>query len=165
MKIILRLGLLAAVVAAGVWLWTVLFPAPEKVIRRRLAAVARDTTFAAGENSLAQLARAQKLAGFFSPNVAVNLETPRRFQQSFTDRDEIVQAIMAARAAVSGLKVEFLDVSVTVGQDKQSAVADLTAKVQVAGDKDFNVQAMRITLQKTGGEWFITRVETVRTLS
>ncbi len=35
MKIVFRLALLAAAAAAGVWLWTVLFPSPEKIIRKR----------------------------------------------------------------------------------------------------------------------------------
>ena len=41
MKIIIRIALLAALAALGIWLWTVLFPRPEKVIRRRLTELAR----------------------------------------------------------------------------------------------------------------------------
>ena len=36
MKIVFRLILLAALIALGVWLWFVLFPSPEKIIRQRL---------------------------------------------------------------------------------------------------------------------------------
>ena len=63
------------------------------------------------------------------------------------------------------MKVEFPDVNVTVGPDKLSAVADVAVKVQAAGEKDFYVQEMKLTFQKIGGDWLITRVETVRTLS
>jgi hypothetical protein len=38
-------------------------------------------------------------------------------------------------------------------------------QVQAAGDKDYYVQEMKFTFQKIGGDWLITRVETVRTLS
>ena len=55
MKILFRLILLAVVAAAGVWLWTVLFPGPEKVIRRRLAEIARLASFNASESPLAAL--------------------------------------------------------------------------------------------------------------
>jgi hypothetical protein len=58
--------------------------------------------------------------------------------------------------------VEFPDMSITVGPDKLSAVADVAVKVQAAGEKDFNVQEMKFTFQKIGGDWLITRVETVR---
>lgn len=165
MKNILRLVLLAAAVAVGVWLWTIFFPSPEKIIRRRLAEVARNVSFTSGGNQMAELARAQKLAGFFSASLEVNIEAPRRLQYTFADRSEIMRAVAAAHESAGGLKVEFLDVSVEVGPDRQTAVADLTVRAQVAGDKDFSVQAMRFTFKKTDGEWLITRVETVRTLS
>jgi hypothetical protein len=45
MKIFLRLVLIAVVVGAGVWLWIVLFPGPEKIIRQRLAEIARLASF------------------------------------------------------------------------------------------------------------------------
>jgi hypothetical protein len=61
--------------------------------------------------------------------------------------------------------VEFPDVNVTVAPDKQSATADLTVKAQAGGDRDSIWQEMKFTLQKTGGKWLITRVETVRTLT
>ena len=63
---------------------------------------------------------------------------------------------------LGSLKVEFPDVSVTVAPDKLSAVADVAVKVQAAGEKDFHVQEMKFTFQKIGGDWLITRVETVR---
>jgi hypothetical protein len=165
MKIAVRLALLAAAIAAGVWLWTVFFPSPEKIIRARLAQLAGDASFNSGEGTLVVLNKTEKLAGLFSTNVEVNLDVPGRFQHSFASRGEIALAAAAARSEVSGLKVEFLDANVVVGADKLSATADLTVKAQAAGDKDFIVQEMKFTFQKIGGDWLITRVETVRTLS
>ncbi len=77
MKIIFRLLLLAVVVAAGVWLWTVLFPSPEKAIRKQLAAVARDASANPNQNPLVSVANAQKLAGYFNANIEVHLDVPR----------------------------------------------------------------------------------------
>jgi ketosteroid isomerase-like protein len=165
MKIILRLALLAAVIAAGVWLWTILFPSPEKAVRRQLSELARDASFSGNQSSLAVIAGAQRLANFFSTNVEVNLDVPGRIQHTLTGRDEIMQADAGARASLDGLKVEFPDVNVTVAPDKQSATADLTVKAQAGGDRDSIWQEMKFTLQKTGGKWLITRVETVRTLT
>ena len=165
MKIAVRLALLAAAAAAGVWLWTVFFPSPEKIIRAQLAQLARDASFNSGEGTLVVLNKAEKLASFFSTNVEVNLDVPGRFQHSFDNRIEIAQAAAAARSAVGGLKVEFLDADVAVGADKSSATADLTVRAQAAGDRDFIVQEMKFTFQKIGGDWLITRVETVRTLT
>jgi hypothetical protein len=162
-KIVLRLFLLAALIAAGVWLWTILFPTPETIVRKRLASVASGISFNAGENPLAIAARAESFAGYFNTNVEVNINLPEygRHEES-VGRPEITQAAAGARQSFSSLKVEFPDVSVTVGPDKQSAVADVAMTVQAAGEKGFNVQEMKFTFQKIGGDWLITRVETVR---
>ena len=165
MKKISQFILIAAAVAAGIWLWTILFPSPEKVIRKQLSELARDASFSGNQSSLAGIAGAQKLANFFSTNAEVNLDVPGRDVQTLTGRDEIMQADAGARASLDGLKVEFPDVSVTVNSDKQSATADLAAKVQFAGSRDFDVQEMKFTLEKIDGKWLITRVETVRARS
>ncbi len=164
MKILFRLILLAVVAAAGVWLWTVLFPGPEKVIRRRLAEIARLASFNASESPLAALGGAQKLAGFCSPTLQVKLAAPANVEHTFESREEIAQSDLAARAAFGGtLKVEFVDVVVTLAPDKESAVADLTARMQ--SSSDLNVQEIKFTLKKIDGQWLVTRAETIRTFS
>jgi hypothetical protein len=165
MKIVFRLVLLVVLIAAGLWLWTILFPGPEKIIRKRLAQTAAEASFRSGENPLVSAARAETLAGFFSTNVEININVPELGRHNFAGRDEIMQAAAGAHSAVKSLKVELADMNITVGPDKLSAVADVAVKVQVVGEKDFDVQEMKFTFQKIGGDWLITRVETVRTLS
>ena len=165
MKTALRLVLLAGLIAAGVWLWTDLFPGPEKIVRKRLAQAASEASFKPGENPLVIAARAETLAGYFSTNAEINITLPEHGPHALTGRDEIMQAAAGARAAVGSLKVEFPDVSVTVAPDKLSAVADAAVQVQAGGNKDIHVQEMKITFRKIGGDWLITRVETVRTLT
>ena len=81
------------------------------------------------------------------------------------DREEITQAALIGRSRAGGLQVKFPDINITVAPDKQSAVADLTVEANISGEHDSMVQEMKFTLQKTDGQWLITRVETVRTLS
>jgi hypothetical protein len=165
MKIILRLVLLAVVLAGGVWLWTLLFPGPEKVIRQRLAEIARLASFNANENPLAALGGAQKLAGFCRPGLDVKLAAPANVEHTFETREEIAQSVLAARGTSGGtLKVEFVDVLLTLAPDQQSAVADLTARMQPASG-DLNVQEIKFTLQKVDGQWLVARVETIRTFN
>lgn len=164
MKIVVRILALAALAALAVWLWTVLFPGPEKIIRRRLADVARTASFAPKEGMIARAANAQKLAGYFAPQTEVNIDLPGREQHELAGRDEIAQAALVARNNFRALQVEFLDTHVTLAADKESAVANLTVKGKIPDDKDFLVQEMKITLKKTDGTWLITRVETVKTL-
>ncbi len=165
MKIVFRLVLAAALVALGVWLWFVLFPSPEKVIRKRLTGLARTASFSSNEGNLARLTAAQNLAGFFATNVEININVPGRIQHNFLGRDEIKEAVLGARSTLGGLKVQFPDINITVTPDKQSAVADLTVEARVSGEQDLIVQEMKFTLQKIDGEWLVTHVETVRTLS
>ncbi len=165
MKNIFRLVLVAALVALGVWLWFVLFPSPEKVIRKRLTELARTASFSPNEGNLARLAGAQNLAFFFSTNIEVDIDVPGLVQHNLMGRGEITQAALGARSAVSGLDVKFPDINVMVAPDKQSAVADLTVEANIFNERDPIVQEMKFTLQKTDGKWLVTRIETVRTLS
>ena len=165
MKIIIRLVLLAAFIALGVWLWGILFPSPEKIIRKRLAEVASAASFAPNEGDLTRMVNVTALAGYFSSDAQVSLDAPGRERHEISGRDEITKVAMAARSTLSSLKVEFLDMNVSVSPDKQSATVDLTAKADTATEKNFVVQEIKFVLKKIDGEWFITRVETVHPLS
>jgi len=165
MKIVLRFVLLAALVVLGVWLWFILFPGPEKIIRQRLTKLARTASFSSGESALARLAAAEDLAGCFATNVEVDINVPGRLRHTLIGRADIQQAALGARTRLSGLKATFPDINIAVAPDKQSAVVDLTLEVKVAGESDSIVQEMKFTFQKTDDGWLITRVETVRTLS
>ena len=165
MKIVFRLVLFAALLALGVWLWFVLFPGPEKVIRNRLTELARTASFSSGESDLTKLAAAQGLACFFATNVEINIDVPGRIQHTLMGRDEIKEAALGARSNLSGLKVTFPDITITIAPDKLSAVADLTVEATVSGERDPIVQEMKFTFQKSDDGWLIARIETVRTLS
>jgi hypothetical protein len=84
---------------------------------------------------------------------------------SFEGRDELVRWIMGARQNWSWLKVEFLDVNVTINADGQTAVANFTGKATVPSDRDFFVQEFNFLLKKVDGKWLIYRIESVKTLS
>jgi hypothetical protein len=172
MKIMFRIVSLAALVAAGVWLWTVIFPSPEKIVRNRLASVASRASFPHGENPIVIAARSESLAGYFNTNVEVNINWSEHVSREFAghennsiSRAEITQASAGLRRKLDNLKVEFPDMSVTVAPDKQSAVASVVVKIQIAGGKDVLLQEMKFTFRKIESDWLITRVETVRTLS
>ena len=165
MNIVIRIVLLAALAALGVWLWTIVFPSPQKIIRQHLEAVARRASFAPDEGTLARLANTQSLASYFSTNVEIHLDMPELAQITTLDRNEIVQYALAVRSKVSSLNVKFLDVDVTLAPNRQSASADFTVEAHVLGEQDLLVQEMKFTLRKISGQWLITRIETIRTLS
>jgi len=165
MRIVIRLLLVAALVALGFWLWTVLFPGPEKLIRKRIAEVARLASIAPGEGLITQGLRIQSLINCFDPQAELTFDMPGRSQYRIAGRAEMTEHAGAARRNLSSLKVELLDPNLALSPDKQSAVVDLTARVKLPDERDFIVQEMKFTLKKINGEWLIISVETVRTLS
>ncbi|HEU0038940.1 MAG TPA: hypothetical protein VFR76_06680 [Verrucomicrobiae bacterium] len=165
MRIVIRLLLVAALVALGFWLWTILFPGPEKLIRKRIAEVARLASIAPGEGLITQGLRIQSLINCFDPQAELTFDMPGRSQYRIAGRAEMTEYAGAARRNLSSLKVELLDPNLALSPDKQSAVVDLTARVKLPDERDFIVQEMKFTLKKINGEWLIISVETVRTLS
>ena len=165
MKIVFRIAMFAVLAALGVGLWLVLFPGPEKIIRQRLAELARTVSSSPGEGDLARLAAAHRVAEFFSTNVELAVELPELAHNSLVDRNEIMQADLVARAKTGGLNVQFSDINVVVLPDQQSVVADLTVQANISSGHDSFVQQMKFIFRKIDGQWLITRVETVRTLS
>ncbi|HEY5043448.1 MAG TPA: hypothetical protein VIK53_15765 [Verrucomicrobiae bacterium] len=164
MKLFWRLVFIAAVIVVGAWLWTVFFPAPEKVIRHRLEKLAADASFTSKQGNFSRLASGESVAGFFSTNIEINLNVPGHEQVAFASRTEITQYALVARERLKSLSVKFPDVNVTLAPDKKSAVADVTVDAAVSGQRDAIVQELKISFQKTQGDWLITRIETVRTL-
>jgi len=165
MKIVGRFLGLLALLALAVWLWSVLFPSPEKIIRKQLAAIAQVASFAGNEGPLTKARNAAKLADFFSGDALVTFDAPGHGQQVLTGRNEIQQTALGARSGLASLAVEFFDVNVTLAADKQSATVDLTARARVGGEASAYVQEMKFVFKKIEGRWLITRVETVKTLS
>ena len=166
MKLLARLVFLAVVLALGVWLWMRLFPSPEKVIRTRLTEVSRCASFDSGEGAVARFANVSELTGYFMPDAKLYLDGElsgvRRI--SLTGRDEIGAAAVMARNQLSSVKVRFVDINVTLGADRQTATADLTARVAARGDDNFYVGELLFILRKTNGLWMVSSVEPVKVL-
>lgn len=165
MRIILRVIVLVALVALGVWLWTIFFPSPEKIIRKQLAKLAQDASFSQNENNLLKMADAQNVADFFTENVDLNITVPGHEQETLSGRNEIRTAALASRQEATALDVKFPDVNVTVAPDRNSATADVTVDATVSGERDAIIQELNITFQKIDGHWLISKIETVQGVS
>ena len=163
-RLLVRAGLLGLVLGLSYLGWTFFFPSPERIIQKRLRKIAQLASFASNEGSLAKLANSQKLTTFCTSDVEITVDIPGRISHKLVGRDELLQAVMAARSTLNSLKVEFLDVGVMVGGDKQSAVARLTAKASFPGERIPEVQELKIEFRKVDRDWLVEHAETVRTL-
>jgi hypothetical protein len=161
----LRVVVAAALIGLCVGAWFILFPSPEKVIRSRLNNLAKTVSFEPKDGAIARAYNAQKAADFFTVDVEANLDIKGYEPIILNGRDEILQRALVASRVLQGLNVEFLDINITLGPDKQTATANLTGKATISGDREFNAQEFNFQLKKVDGKWLIYRVETVKTLS
>lgn len=161
----LRLILVAILIALGFWAWRALFPSPEKVIRSRLRKLAATSSFEVGSGTIPKAYKASQIPDYFTRDVVIHVNAPGYEPLSIEDRNELQQYVTAGFNRLTGLKIEFLDINVKLGPDKQTAVANLTGKATVNGERDFSVQEFNFMLRKVDGKWLIYRVETVKTLS
>jgi hypothetical protein len=161
----IRLILAAALIGLAIWGWRVWFPSPQNAIRSRLLNLARTASVEPGEGTILRGLKAQSLGDYFTADVVLNLEVRGFDPRELQGRDELMQALMGAMQHVRGLKVEFLDINVTLDAGNQSAMANLTGKATVEGERDFQVQEFNFKLKKVDRTWLIYRIDTVKTLS
>lgn len=164
MKTATRLVLLAAAGGLGFWLWTIVFPSPEKIVLKKLSSLAATASFDGNASSITRAGKAGNVAGHFAADAQIVVDVSGAGARTLSGREEIREAAMGGFASLNSLNVRFLDVTVKVGEDKQSAEVNCTADVRAGDSKDLSVQELRFQFQKIDGDWRITRVETVKTL-
>jgi len=163
-KRVLKIITVLAVLALGVWIFRILFPGDEKLIRKLLAGAAETAAIKPNENPLSRLAGANKLVGFFSSDAVLNVEVSSVDVRSISGGDDLLQAVTAARATLQEAKIQLHQIHVNVDPDKQSATAQLVATAYLNGGSDPLVQELKLQLRKIDVHWKITQVETVKTL-
>jgi hypothetical protein len=165
MKKPVPLILAALLIGLGIWGWRACFPSPENAIRSRLHDLARTVSFEPGEGAIPRGLKARSVGEYFTPDVAISLDVRGFEAHELQGRDELMPAVMGATQRLSGLKVEFLDINVTLDAGKQKAEVNLTGKATTAGEPEFQVQEFNFKLKRVDRTWLIYRIDTVRTLS
>ena len=164
MKRISNIAAIVALLLVGVWIYRILFPSDEKLIRQLLAEAAQTAAVKPNENPLFKIASANKLVGFFSADAVLKLEVAGVDTRTLDTPEDLRQAVTAARASLQEAKFQLREVQVGMGSDSQSATAQLVAIAYLNGSGDPLVQELKIQLKKIGHRWKISRVETVKTL-
>ena len=155
---------IVAVLLLGVWIYRILFPNDEKLIRQLLAEAAETAAVKAEENPLLKIAGASKLVGFFSLDAVLKMDVAGLDTRTLDNPDDLRQAVTAARASLQEAKFQLHGVQVNLGPDSQSATAQLVAIAYLNGSGDPMVQELKMQLKKIDRRWKISRVETVKTL-
>ena len=152
-------GVLLAVLI-GVWAyrwWT----GEEHIIKERLNSLAVVLS-PSGDSEFTTISRIGQLRGYFAPDIRVHFGG-----DEVISRDAVLALLARWRPPSKNLKVEFVDVSVTVEED--TALASLTAKIpntdaSAAEDPIADAREGVLTLRKLNGEWVISSVESTETL-
>ncbi len=165
MKTAIRITLLVAVGVLGFWLWSIFFPTPEKLVFRKMSRLAAGATFKADDSNLTRVGKANGLVSLFASDAQIIIALSGQNGHTISGREEIREAALAGFTSLPALNVEFLDVSVRLGADRQTADVSCTAKVNAGDRKDYGVQEMHFQWKKVDGDWLIFRAETVKTLS
>jgi hypothetical protein len=164
MKSLFRLLLLVGLLALGYWAWTVLFPSPQKVIHDRLVKMVQLASFPANQGNLSRVANIQRLGTYFTDEIEVVMDVPGVGTHTFNRREEVTQAAMAAKSAVSSVQADFVDIEIVIAPSKETASANLTLRATVNGQKDLIIQELKFSLKKINGDWLVNKIQTVKTL-
>jgi len=155
---------IAGLLGIAIWLFRVLFPGDEKLIRKLLAEAAEAAAVKPNENPIFKLAGANKFVAYFSPDAVLKVDVPGVDIRSLSGRDDLLQAITGARATLQEARFALHQVHVKVDSDGQSAGAQFVATAYINGGADPIVQELKLQFRKIDGRWQIVRAETVKTL-
>jgi len=151
------LSLVAAVVVAA--LVYVFWPNEERIIRARLMDIASILTVPANEADLPRMERVAHLRDYLAPDIHV-----RYGSQEAATRDMVLGALVQWGRIPDGVKVEFVDVQVTLDQSRANAAsAYLTAKI--TGRDSVDAREADVRLTRSDGKWVVSGAETRETLT
>src|SRR6267154_1866833 len=136
-KWVVRAVLVLALVALGLWGWKYFFPNPERAIRQRLSELAKVSSFGPGESPVSKVAALLEIVNMCTPDIEISVNVRELEPVTLTGIEDLRLSAGAVRAHLSSLNVEFLDMTVTLTPNKQSAIVTLTAKIGVPGEKEF----------------------------
>lgn len=162
MKLAVRLLILAVLLVLGYWAWMAAVPNPRAVIRRRLEKLAQIASFSQDEGPGTKLANVQKIGGYFADQVTVNVEVQGLDKAEYNSRAELIQSMQAARMAVGSVQAKFLGSKIEMTPGNQEAIVGVVLTVDINGEQNAVVVDLKIGMKKIGGDWLITRVETVQ---
>jgi len=151
------LSLVAAVVVAA--LVYVFWPNEERIIRARLMDIASILTVPANEADLPRMERVAHLRDYLAPDIHV-----RYGNQEAANRDMVLGALVQWGRIPDGVKVEFVDVQVTLDRSRANAAsAYLTAKI--TGRDSVDAREADVRLTRSDGKWVVSGAETRETLT
>jgi hypothetical protein len=129
------------------------WPSDERSIRRHLSNLAEALSFPSPESGEARLTRIAVLREYFAPDVRVRLD-----DRELTSRDEIIGLLSRFQPPPGGVNVEFVDITIALADDQESATVTLTAKLSSTnsnGESTLDERVTDVTMRKLDDDWVI----------
>lgn len=164
-KALKLLILVAGFLAAAYLLWQRLIPNEPARIKKTLRAVAKTVSIPQSETTIQAGLAVGRILEFLTEDVQVDIDGPSTGRFTLSGREEIREAITYARKNLGPVNVQFLDISVTVAPDRQTAMAQLTVQASRPSENEPWIQAIRLHLRKVQRNWQIQRAETIKPLT
>jgi hypothetical protein len=148
--------------AAGIVIWWFFFPSPERAIKKRLTRLSEVISADVSNSNIKRVANVNQLASFFSADVAIDASSVSRYNELITGRDELTQAIMAARTMVQKIEAKFYNIEIEVDESRKNATVELTALVKLNNQEDPFLGDVKLTMRKEDRQWMISSVAPAR---
>ena len=94
-------------------------------IRRRLSALAETASVGGGETNLVRMAKAARLAGYFTEDITIDLGSPSTVIRG---RDALMAMAARIRVSPEGLRIELVDVQIAVDAEGARTTASMTVQ-------------------------------------
>lgn len=150
-----RLGGVAAALGVLLLAWY-LWPTDARAVRARVTSLVDALNAGANETDLARIARAASLASALTSDVVVVVDDARRLE----GREMVLGVARQVAQTQRDIQVEVLELSVAIGADRTTAIADIVLRV----DRD-SYHEGRLHLVKRSGAWLVQRAEVQRPLA
>ena len=160
-----QLGVGFVVAVACAWVGFGWVSSQERQIRRRLDALAETASVGGQDTNLVRMAKAARLVGYFIEDVTIDLGSS---STAIRGRDALMAMAARIRVSQEGLRIELVDVQITVAAEGPRATASMTVEGSGAdfatGDQVIDAREIEMTLVKMDGEWLIRDVSAVSSI-
>jgi hypothetical protein len=145
----------AAMLAALVYRY---WPGDERSIRRHLSNLAESLSLPGDEAEIQKLTRFAALREYFTADVQVIVGN-----RTIGSREAVFGVLQRVQPPPEGIHVELSDITVTLAEDRQTAVVTLTARVSrmdpTTGETIMDEDAISLSMVKRRDDWVIASAE------
>lgn len=162
MKHVRTIGWLILLAIAAGAIWYYFFPSPEREIENRLKKLSAAISADVSHSNIKKVANANRILGFFTPDVSIQTEGFSRYVESLNGRDELLQAIMAGRSNAGKISAEFYNINIVVDPGGETANVTMSVIVRLPEQSEPMAGEVKLDFKKIDRSWLISHIEPIK---